>query len=330
MAEGDINYASVVFKTQQNSQHQVEAKREDEIVYDEVKMQSKTTEQTANTKGLLPDEKNRSCHYPHLVCCLVIICVILLLGIIGISVYLTTFSDERGIKELELLKDNLTQTNSKLSSDNENLRMDNKNLTQAHTVLVSKVENLTAENLQLKKQNQNLETDKKNLTEQILNMETKWTELNVTRAQWSIDNYCPKGNNGRQCRPCQEGWYQSQSSCFAINNPGRPDLKTWEEARENCGGKGSDLAVAVNEADRTFIISKSWNSEGITGYWIGLRVEGGQWKWINGSDLINSSWVDAPTNGNCAVSDDKQHQKWKSVNCTEKLRWICGKKAITV
>ncbi|XP_026173669.1 C-type lectin domain family 17, member A-like isoform X4 [Mastacembelus armatus] len=282
MAEGDINYASVVFKTQQNSQHQVEAKREDEIVYDEVKMQSKTTEQTANTKGLLPDEKNRSCHYPHLVCCLVIICVILLLGIIGISVYL------------------------------------------------SKVENLTAENLQLKKQNQNLETDKKNLTEQILNMETKWTELNVTRAQWSIDNYCPKGNNGRQCRPCQEGWYQSQSSCFAINNPGRPDLKTWEEARENCGGKGSDLAVAVNEADRTFIISKSWNSEGITGYWIGLRVEGGQWKWINGSDLINSSWVDAPTNGNCAVSDDKQHQKWKSVNCTEKLRWICGKKAITV
>ncbi|XP_026172415.1 asialoglycoprotein receptor 1-like [Mastacembelus armatus] len=206
----------------------------------------------------------------------------------------------------------------------------NMRLTAENLQLKEQNQNLTAENLQLKEQNQDLETEKKNLTEQILNMETKWTELNVTRAQWSIDNYCPKGNNGRQCRPCQEGWDQSQSSCFAINNPGRPDLKTWEEAREHCRGKVSDLAVAVNEAERTFIISKSWNSEGITGYWIGLRVEGGQWKWINGSDLINSSWVDAPTNGNCAVSDDKQQQKWKSANCSEKLRWICGKKAITV
>ncbi|XP_026172418.1 killer cell lectin-like receptor subfamily B member 1A [Mastacembelus armatus] len=198
----------------------------------------------------------------------------------------------------------------------------NMRLTAENLQLKEQNQNLTAENLKLKEQNQDLETEKKNME----------TELNVTRAQWSIDTYCPRGNNGRQCRPCQDEWLNFQSSCFEVYDVAASHLKTWEEARENCSGNNSDLAAAVNEADREFIISHSWNSwndPSIKGYWIGLRVEGGQWKWINGSDLINSSWVDAPTNGSCAVSDDNQ-PRWKSANCSDRNRWICGKKAITV
>ncbi|TDH11285.1 hypothetical protein EPR50_G00059310 [Perca flavescens] len=45
MAEGEVNYASVVFKN--NSHPPPQARKEEETVYDEVKGQSNTTEETA-------------------------------------------------------------------------------------------------------------------------------------------------------------------------------------------------------------------------------------------------------------------------------------------
>ncbi|KAA8579073.1 hypothetical protein FQN60_018814, partial [Etheostoma spectabile] len=52
-------------------------------------------------------------------------------------------------------------------------------------VLESKITNLTTPN-------QQLETQRNNLTKQIQDLETNWNKLNVSRAQWSIDAYCPK------------------------------------------------------------------------------------------------------------------------------------------
>ncbi|KAK2909748.1 hypothetical protein Q8A73_007463 [Channa argus] len=117
-------------------------------------------------------------------------------------------------------------------------------------------------------------------------METKWKEDNVTRAQWSIDQYCPK-YNGRTCKACQQGWDNNQSSCYAVINAERLIQKTWEEAREDCRGKNSDLAVIVNEAQKKFTTDNSWKQAGISGYWIGLKVEDGRWKWVDGTNLTN-------------------------------------------
>ncbi|KAL3980319.1 growth factor receptor-bound protein 10 [Sarotherodon galilaeus] len=285
MAEDEVNYASVVFKS--NQQQRSEVKKE-ETVYDEMKVQNKATEQTPDTKEFLSDKKsNHRCrHYQQLACCLGTLCIILVLGIIAVGVYLVT-------------------------------------------VFEKEVTNLTEENRNLKKKNEELETEKRNLTEQIWNMTTSWNELNVSRAQWSIDAYCPNINNNRRCNVCQADWLSFQSDCYAINNAEPPEQKTWEGAREDCIGKISDLAVVNNETEKSYISDNSWKSQGIKGYWIGLRVEGGNWKWVDGRNLTNSAWIPgSPTDGQCAIS--VQSQGFKSVSCDEKNGWICKKKALTL
>ncbi|KAM4568151.1 uncharacterized protein V3H82_012393 [Fundulus diaphanus] len=79
---------------------------------------------------------------------------------------------------------NLTDLNKKLSSD-VNIGVHN---------LKQEKENLRME-LEVKNKIQQLQTEKKNLTEQIETMEKTWNEQNVSRAQWSVDEYCPKEKN---------------------------------------------------------------------------------------------------------------------------------------
>ncbi|XP_067367977.1 asialoglycoprotein receptor 1-like [Channa argus] len=336
MAEDEVSYASVVFKSTKNPSSK--DKKEEETVYDEVKVQHETSEQSADTKGFLQDsdkkdEETRRPHCQCLACCLGILCVILLSGIIAMMVH-PALRQECDVSELKKLKDNLTTLldiklnltnhNQQLSSENEelnrnyiNLQVQYENLIQAYSVLERNITNLTA-------QNQELESQKNNLTQQITDMETKWKDDNVTRAQWSIDQYCP----GRTCEACQQQWYNNQSSCYAVNNAERSNQKTWEEAREDCRGKNSDLAVIVTEAQKKFTTDNSWKQAGISGYWIGLKVEDGRWKWVDGTNLTNDLWNEPPVNGRCATS--LQSQGWRSVNCTDKNAWICGKKALSV
>ncbi|XP_032366413.1 C-type lectin domain family 12 member B [Etheostoma spectabile] len=223
MAEEEVSYASVVFKSNQHPPPQ--ARKEEETVYDEVKEQRKTTEETADRNaGLLLTKtvNNRCCNvqYQQLACCLGILCVILLSVIIAVVVYhLATVSHQ---SEGELI-----------------------------TNLTADVQNLTT-------RNQQLETQRNNLTKQIQDLETNWNKLNVSRAQWSIDAYCPK-DKGRQCAACRNGWllYESNSNCYAYNNAAPPDQKTWEEARQDCRGKGSDLVVVHSQEEKDALVNHS-------------------------------------------------------------------------
>ncbi|XP_028435446.1 asialoglycoprotein receptor 1-like isoform X3 [Perca flavescens] len=316
MAEEEVNYASVVFKSKNHPPTQ--ARKEEETVDDEVKGQSKKTEETADTNaGVLLDKKsnNGRLQYQRLACCLGIFCVILLLGIIAVIV--------------------LYYPNENLRRDNNNLTVQLGNLTQNYTVLESKITNLTAEVQNLRAVNQQLEKQRKNLTEEIQNMETNWNKLIVSRAQWSIDAYCPKTKDVRVCKACLEGWLPKESkatNCYAYNDAKPPHQKTWEEAREDCRGKGSDLAVVHSQEEKTSLNTYSVGSSGTNGYWFGLRAEGGRWKWIDGSDLTVSYWTPQPpptaTDGQCVMS--VKNVGWRSVSCTEKQRWICKMKALSV
>ncbi|XP_038566398.1 asialoglycoprotein receptor 1-like [Micropterus salmoides] len=257
----------------------------------------------------------------------VAVCWVILLGIMALRIYFATLileSEPNQLKENQMillaLNGNLTNQNNKLSSENENLRREHnnltvqlENLTQAYTVLKSNITNLSAENQNLTSQNQELKTER--------------IELNVSRAQWSIDAYCPKPKNqNRTCKACQDGWFPSQSSCYGINNPDVSGQKTWEEARENCRGKISDLVVIADQTEKTFIETKSWSPGG---YWIGLRAEDGKWKWFDGSVLTENSWIQQPaTNGQCVISVEREG--WKSVSCGDRNRWFCKKKALSL
>ncbi|KAM8735304.1 killer cell lectin-like receptor subfamily F member 1 isoform 2-T2 [Acanthopagrus schlegelii] len=185
-------------------------------------------------------------------------------------------------------------------------------------------------NQKLETQNQQLETQKKNLTDMLEDMETQWNELNVSRAQWSIDQYCPIEGAARQCKSCQAGWLQYESSCYAINDAIGTKQKTWAGAQADCKEKISDLAVINNAKEKQYISRNSWYSRHISGYWIGLRVVDGKWTWVDGSNLTDISWIQpaTPTEGHCAIS--VQNQGLKSVNCSEMNAWICEKKALSL
>ncbi|XP_073340793.1 C-type lectin lectoxin-Phi1-like [Pagrus major] len=200
---------------------------------------------------------------------------------------------------------------------------------------------LIAENLELEKQkqeletkNQQLETAMKSLNETLEDMETKWNELNVSRAQWSIDQYCPIVRGVRKCDSCQRGWFHEVSSCYTVHNAQSTDQKTWDEAQADCTGKISELAVINNAAEKEFIKGKSWAGEGIDGYWIGLRVVDGKWVWLDGRDLTETSWIQpaTPTEGHCAISVPKDipNKYLQSVNCGNRNAWICEKKALSL
>ncbi|XP_015224585.1 PREDICTED: uncharacterized protein LOC107080889 [Cyprinodon variegatus] len=61
--------------------------------------------------------------------------------------------------------------------------------------------NLMRELHQVKKQNHESEGEKETLKEQIEKLKETQNELNVSRAQWSIDEYCPKRTNGKNRSP---------------------------------------------------------------------------------------------------------------------------------
>ncbi|XP_035991311.1 C-type lectin domain family 4 member G [Fundulus heteroclitus] len=207
-------------------------------------------------------------------------------------------------------------------------RFELKQLKVKETLLLEENQNLTRELDEVKNKIQKLQKEKKNLTEQIETMEKPWNEQNVSRAQWSVNEYCPKEKN-RKCSSCQKGWYHSWSSCYAVNYAEPPNQKTWDEAREDCRGKSSDLTVVSNEEEKMFVKENSWTDTIIRGYWIGLRAEGGKWRWIDGSDLTNQTWIQQqPVDGQCVTS--LRNREWRSVSCDEKNGWICEKKALSV
>ncbi|XP_038148316.1 C-type lectin domain family 17, member A-like [Cyprinodon tularosa] len=193
----------------------------------------------------------------------------------------------------------------------------------------SKIKSLNMQQEERKNQTGKLEEQIKKLKEQMEKLEEIQNELNVSRAQWSINEYCLKKSNGGKCSPCQEGWNHFQTSCYAYNDADEKDRKNWTEARENCTGKVSDLTVVENEEEKEINNNFSPAIKGIKGYWIGLRADQGKWKWINGAELINTSWIKHnATDGQCVTV--LKGDEWRSVSCDEKNAWICEKKALTI
>uniref|UniRef100_UPI003AAA46B9 uncharacterized protein n=1 Tax=Centroberyx gerrardi TaxID=166262 RepID=UPI003AAA46B9 len=220
--------------------------------------------------------------------------------------------------------------NDELKKDHSNLTILIGNLRRDKGILESRNTNLTTENQQLK-------TEKSNLERRIENMTRERNELNLTRAQWSLDAYCPKKGSSqeRQCGPCQKGWEHSLSSCYAIVNPDSSGQRTWEEARDDCRGKNSDLVIIGSLEEQELIYEHSWGiTDETSGYWIGLRNASGSWKWVDGSDLTEEYWIKPPSaNAHCAISLQKTLEKpkgWKAVDCTERNRWICEMNALSV
>ncbi|XP_077950476.1 uncharacterized protein LOC120814985 isoform X4 [Gasterosteus aculeatus] len=264
---------------------------------------------------------------------LLAVCWILLLLIMGLRIYFSSVISEQNVK---LIKENqqLMKENQQLMKENQQLMKENQQLMKENQELMKEIQELSTEgkNTELKNVIQELKTEnqelKENFTKQITDLEDNWEKFNVSRAQWTIDSYCP-ADTMRKCSACQKGWNETQKSCYVFHNSeAPPHLKTWEEARENCRGRGADLVVVHDEEEKNVIDEKITKLYVSNGYWMGLRVEGGTWKWIDGTDLTDASWIGPPAEGHCAVS--LPTRKWTSVKCDEKRTRICSQKALSV
>ncbi|XP_075994405.1 uncharacterized protein LOC142988965 isoform X4 [Genypterus blacodes] len=317
MQEGNVTYASVQFKNSLKppaasasaSASASAAKKQEEAVYDEVKVQRPTTSNKTDTGGNLDhnrhashgalyanaaqtttaDVSDISSHtrfvcategkaagqsrcYQILAWCAGSLCVLLLLlAVIVLVVHKKNNTDlTRGYAVLE-------KNNTDLTRGYAVLEKNNTDLTRGYAVLEKNNTDLSADNQMLKATNSNF-------TKQIEKLREEKRELTFTVAQETIDDYCPKTNRGRQCVVCPGGWMHNSSSCYGVIDAFD---RSWEEARQDCREKNSELAVIESAAELAYMVGEfKWFVPSKTrGSWIGLEVSDGSWKWVDGTPV---------------------------------------------
>ncbi|XP_075994403.1 uncharacterized protein LOC142988965 isoform X2 [Genypterus blacodes] len=190
----------------------------------------------------------------------------------------------RGYAVLEKNNTDLTRGYAVLEKNNTDLtrgyavlEKNNTDLTRGYAVLEKNNTDLSADNQMLKATNSNF-------TKQIEKLREEKRELTFTVAQETIDDYCPKTNRGRQCVVCPGGWMHNSSSCYGVIDAFD---RSWEEARQDCREKNSELAVIESAAELAYMVGEfKWFVPSKTrGSWIGLEVSDGSWKWVDGTPV---------------------------------------------
>ncbi|KAJ8404959.1 hypothetical protein AAFF_G00328800 [Aldrovandia affinis] len=94
-----------------------------------------------------------------------------------------------------------------------------------------------------------------------------------------LDQYCPLRSQKRVCRPCPEGWEQSNSKCYYFST----EVKNWNDSRSDCLKQGADLVIIESKEEQEFI--SKFTSDNL--YWIGLSDSEteGTWLWVDGTPL---------------------------------------------
>nr|XP_023969544.1 killer cell lectin-like receptor subfamily F member 2 [Chrysemys picta bellii] len=105
-------------------------------------------------------------------------------------------------------------------------------------------------------------------------------------------------------------------------------MKPWNESRDDCSAKHSQLLVIRDREEMEFIKN---STQGSTFAWIGLSLSsrGKTWIWLNSSQL-NQTLFPLPVqdNGNsCGAVKGNQIQ---SDICTTEYEWICQREAVLI
>ncbi|XP_074836498.1 asialoglycoprotein receptor 1-like [Carettochelys insculpta] len=125
---------------------------------------------------------------------------------------------------------------------------------------------------------------------------------------------------------CPRGWDQLDNSCYFFSWHERK----WEDARNHCGARNAHLVVINSQKEQDFLERKAESRR----QWIGLRRDGGSWRWVNGSPTSFTYWGGGEPNNlvhfliypeNCV--EMRRDGRWNDEICHTPLRWICEKSA---
>ncbi|KAI5628223.1 C-type lectin domain family 4 member F-like isoform X2, partial [Silurus asotus] len=211
-----------------------------------------------------------------------------------------------------------------LTKERDQLQTSYNNLTKERDQLQASYNNLTKERDQLQKERDLCNYN--NLTKERDQLQTSYNNLTKERDQLqaSYNNLIKERDQlQREKDLCKWKWISFSSSFYYVSN----DNKSWEESRQNCRDKGTDLMIIKSREEQEFI-SKHISS--ISGVWIGLsdRDKEGEWKWVDGSLLTIKFWNQGEPNGkekeNCVeVYKTSNSIVWNDQQCSEKRNWIC-------
>ncbi|XP_054637955.1 early activation antigen CD69 [Dunckerocampus dactyliophorus] len=127
-----------------------------------------------------------------------------------------------------------------------------------------------------------------------------------------------KGAPGCYCySECPTGWLRLDKSCFYLST----FRLSWEKSQKNCSEEGGSLAVISSHKIQNFLTQKGKDIK----YWIGLRLIGTTWTWLNNTVVGQSYWRDNVTQGDCGIlsSGDQTENNWMKYSCRAYTYYIC-------
>uniref|UniRef100_A0A3Q1J068 C-type lectin domain-containing protein n=1 Tax=Anabas testudineus TaxID=64144 RepID=A0A3Q1J068_ANATE len=160
----------------------------------------------------------------------------------------------------------------------------------------------------LTKERDQLQTSYNNLGKERDQLQTSYNNLGKERdqLQTSYNNLTKERDHG-------SFYYMSSSE------------KSWEESRNDCRQKGTDLVIINSSGEQDFI--RGWKKR----TWIGLTDEQteGTWRWVDGTVLTTPSfWAESEPNNkgdeDCAeIRHYDSQNSWNDASCNIRKYWIC-------
>uniref|UniRef100_A0A8C5WHJ3 C-type lectin domain-containing protein n=1 Tax=Leptobrachium leishanense TaxID=445787 RepID=A0A8C5WHJ3_9ANUR len=119
------------------------------------------------------------------------------------------------------------------------------------------------------------------------------------------------------CTSCPTDWRFIGSSCYFFST----SEKKWEEARDDCITHNSRLLIFNDKQEVDDLLPYYKSAR----YWIGLRKDNKEWKWLDGTALGYKNWASGEPNNegdheNCA---EIRATFWNDVSCDYAVLYIC-------
>ncbi|XP_055364164.1 uncharacterized protein LOC114843184 [Betta splendens] len=298
----------------------------------------------------------RNCSYRASTVILGVLCLLLLVGLITVFVLYKECSSKWETKRIQLQtsynnlteqKDQLQTSYNNLTEQKDQLQTSYNNLTEVKDQLQTSYNNLTEEKDQLQtsynnltKEKDQLQTSYNNLTEQKDQLQTSYNNLTEVKdqLQTSYNNLTEEKDRllkqvqdfytepqRKPEAPHSQEWTYFSGSFYYISST----MKSWQESRNDCLQKKSDLVIINSPEEQEFI--RSWKKRA----WIGLTdaETEGTWKWVDGT-LLESPRYWARSEPNNAVNNEDcgeiknfdSQNSWNDLPCDLQNNWICETK----
>ncbi|CAB1327008.1 unnamed protein product, partial [Coregonus sp. 'balchen'] len=211
--------------------------------------------------------------------CLGLLCVLLLAGIIGLSVYckfngVIGHHDSTERNQLQTRYNNLTKERDQLQTsyntltkerdqlqtsyntltkERDQLQTSYNNLTKERDQLQTSYNNLTKERDQLQtsynnltKERDQLQTSYNNLSEERDQLQTSYNNLSEERDQLQTEREILNRRLTNLKQTYSEGWQKFESSWYFLST----ETQIWKESREDCLERGADLVIINSDKEQ--------------------------------------------------------------------------------